>query len=82
MGEKKERDRKRKEKEEQEDIDSMNKYTEFYKFGKNGTVGGGNPMRDASGNIMAEYGAFAAPDSPELDQPFSDLKNKNIAFEI
>ena len=63
MLEKKERDRKRKEKEEQDDIDSMRKYTEFYKFGKNGTVGGGNPIRDANGNITAEYGAFASLES-------------------
>jgi len=30
-------------------------------------VGGGNPIRDPQGNITAEYGAFAAPDSPGLE---------------
>lgn len=37
----------------------MEQYNQFYKFGKHGRVGGGNPIRDTDGNITAEYGAFS-----------------------
>lgn len=39
----------------------IEQYSQFYKFGKNGRVGGGNPIRDHDGNITAEYGAFSQP---------------------
>ena len=60
MFEKQENKRKLQEAEKQNDQRVMEQYTQFYKFGKHGRVGGGNPIRDTDGNITAEYGAFNA----------------------
>ena len=46
---------------------ALGQYTQFYRFGKHGRVGGGNPIRDQEGNITAEYGAFAPSDQPNLN---------------
>jgi hypothetical protein len=60
MQEKQDNKRKIQEREKEIDLRVMEQYSHFYKFGKNGRVGGGNPIRDTDGNITAEYGAFNA----------------------
>ena len=48
----------------------MEQYSQFYKFGKHGRVGGGNPIRDTEGNITAEYGAFNAQTETFMDNTY------------
>lgn len=60
MNEKQDKKRKLQEIEKENDLRVMEQYSQFYKFGKHGRVGGGNPIRDTDGNITAEYGAYGA----------------------
>jgi hypothetical protein len=59
MHEREAKKRQVREREKEDDLRVMEQYSQFYKFGKHGRVGGGNPIVDQDGNITAEYGAFS-----------------------